>query len=387
MARGPILPVAGLALLCLPATAQLIAAHSPHTNLTDKLWYVDVVTDERVPLTTASHSAVAVDDAAGVVWLAFMDELRRWTYGSPNPPVVVGSVRTAAGVPVPILGLASVGGRLFATTSPLGSTIHEIDPVSLVATPVTTTPAIGAYGALAFHAADGMFYAADFVGSTSFLYRLDLLGGGAATQLTLPSVGPAGMDLDGLAAHAGLLYLVPDDTTPIRIVDLASGQLVGELTSPFPTAGFLGGAEWASGLVPPPGPRFYCQPKATTAFLSGFLTYDGDASASAGQGFLLIATQLAPNLSVASQVVWFAYSVQGPASVPFSGGTLCLAPPIARLAGPAQGGASRIDFNTFIASGGDPALVAGAQVWAQAFSRSSTGELFMTQGLTTVIAP
>lgn len=370
------------------ASAQLVAVRYGAPPLTQELWYVDVATDERIPLTPAVAHAVAVDDAAGAIWLCNEDVLSRWTYGSPNPPAVLGTVTLAGGGAVGVGGLASGAGRLFALDGM--SRVVEIDTATLVAVPVATQPALtGSLEGLAFHAQDGMFYAANYKILDSTLYRLDLLGAGTATELTLPVIAPFGMDLGGLAAHAGRLYLVPDDHSPVRIVDLATGQLAGELTSPFPGDGLLSGAEWAPSLVPPAGPRLYCTPKASSSVLTGFLTFDGDASASAGSGFALIATQLSAN-----QIVWFAYSTQGAAATPFAGGTLCLAPPIARLAGPVLPvtlGASRIDFNAHIASGADPALAAGAQVWVQALSRNPSlpaGEqISMSQGLTTVIQP
>jgi hypothetical protein len=69
------------------------------------------------------------------------------------------------------------------------------------------------------------------------------------------------------------------------------------------------------------------------------------------------------------------YSTSGPASAPFFGGTLCAHSPLKRTpvqnsgGTPPCGGGCAYDFNQRIASGVDPALVAGQTVWAQWYTR------------------
>jgi hypothetical protein len=75
----------------------------------------------------------------------------------------------------------------------------------------------------------------------------------------------------------------------------------------------------------------------------------------------------------------FFYSTRGPLNLPFLNGKLCVAPPIHRLpasstggsmpSGSACNGALAIDFNTWIASGADPRLVAGQEVYVQVWFR------------------
>jgi Tol biopolymer transport system component len=72
------------------------------------------------------------------------------------------------------------------------------------------------------------------------------------------------------------------------------------------------------------------------------------------------------------------YSTSGSAAVPFLGGTLCLQQPVRRTSTQTSGGSNSggdcsgsyaFDFNAWTATGVDPALTAGASVWAQFWSR------------------
>jgi len=89
------------------------------------------------------------------------------------------------------------------------------------------------------------------------------------------------------------------------------------------------------------------------------------------------------------------YSIHGPGGGPFQGGFLCATPPTKRTplstsssaGAPPCTGLYAFDLNARIASGIDPTLVAGQQVWAQYWTRnggvaSGTG---LTNGLTFTI--
>jgi hypothetical protein len=90
-----------------------------------------------------------------------------------------------------------------------------------------------------------------------------------------------------------------------------------------------------------------------------------------------------------------AYSKTGPAAIPFQGGIWCSVGPFVRTPVRYSGGNAGcsgslgIDFNAWAASGADPALVAGAQFWAQWWYRdpaspSATG---LTDALTATLCP
>jgi hypothetical protein len=72
----------------------------------------------------------------------------------------------------------------------------------------------------------------------------------------------------------------------------------------------------------------------------------------------------------------FVHSTSGAAAQPFHGGTLCLQLPVRRHPSRNSGGTPGLcdgvlseDLNTYIASGVDPELVAGATICIQAWSR------------------
>jgi hypothetical protein len=114
----------------------------------------------------------------------------------------------------------------------------------------------------------------------------------------------------------------------------------------------------------------YCTAKANSAGCTPTIAARGNPSASAGSGFTIGTTNVLDNV-----FGLYFYSKSGSSILPFQGGTLCAQPPLVRTglqdsggAGPC-GGSFSIDFNTYVASGKDPALIAGQRVWAQTWSR------------------
>jgi hypothetical protein len=114
----------------------------------------------------------------------------------------------------------------------------------------------------------------------------------------------------------------------------------------------------------------YCTPKTTASGCVPALSTSGAPSASAGSGFDVGATQVLPGM-----FGLLFYGTSGAAATPFQGGLLCVQPPLTRTgvqiaggAGPC-GGTYSLDFNAYVATGFDPALVAGAIVCAQYWFR------------------
>lgn len=140
-------------------------------------------------------------------------------------------------------------------------------------------------------------------------------------------------------------------------------------------------------------PATYCTAKVNSLGCTPAVGFSGRASASAGSGFVINASQVLNN----KNGLLF-YSKAGPGGGPFSGGTLCASAPLRRTPPSASGGNPppndcsgqlAVDFNTWIASGADPALIAGQQVWTQWYYRDPNASFSsgLSNGLTAVIGP
>jgi hypothetical protein len=116
----------------------------------------------------------------------------------------------------------------------------------------------------------------------------------------------------------------------------------------------------------------YCTAKVNSQGCLTAIGYAGTPSASSSAPFDITASLIRPNV-----VGLLIYGTNGPAALPFQGGTLCIAPPVVRSAAQHAGGSGSTpcsgsfteDFNARIQSGVDPKLVAGQQVQAQYWSR------------------
>ena len=135
-----------------------------------------------------------------------------------------------------------------------------------------------------------------------------------------------------------------------------------------------------------PTPEVYCTSKTTSAGCVPTLTLSGAPDVNSGSGFTLSAASV-PNQK--SGLLF--YSLLGRQSVPFGGGFLCVVPPLRRTSALQSGGSATgndctgsllFDFNTFVASGLDPALVAGTTVDAQFWFRDPGFPVPQNTGLT-----
>lgn len=144
-----------------------------------------------------------------------------------------------------------------------------------------------------------------------------------------------------------------------------------------------------------PTPEVYGAAKTNSAGCTPTLTLSGSPSASAGSGFSVAAAQI-----LNQKNGLFFYSLQGRQSVPFGGGHLLVTPPLRRSGllnsgGSASGvdcsGSFNFDFNAWVASGVDTALVAGATVDAQFWYRDPgflpPNAIGLTQGAHFGLAP
>jgi hypothetical protein len=112
----------------------------------------------------------------------------------------------------------------------------------------------------------------------------------------------------------------------------------------------------------------YCTAKVTSGGCLPAITATGQPTPVGG--FVVRVEQVEPNA-----LGMLLYSTSGAAAAPFQGGTLCLLPPVQRLTQHDSGGAAPCtgllaqDFSAWLASGADPALASGQQVWLQGWFR------------------
>ncbi len=163
------------------------------------------------------------------------------------------------------------------------------------------------------------------------------------------------------------------------------GKTIAGIAGALPFGPFDG---WIATL--PDVAKTYCTAQINSDGCAPAIGFAGTPSASFGSGFHVTASQL-----VAGQNGILFYSTTGPANTPFLGGVLCAQQPLTRLpiqnsggAG-ACGGAFDFDFNAWVPLSADPALVGGATVWAQCWSRdpASASTTNLTDALEFVLWP
>jgi hypothetical protein len=118
-------------------------------------------------------------------------------------------------------------------------------------------------------------------------------------------------------------------------------------------------------------PVVYCTAKTNSLGCTPAIAISSAPSASAGSG-----CTLSVGNALGKKSGLFFHSTNGAASTAFHGAFLCVQTPLVRHAIANSGGTNGAcdgvfteDLNAYIASGADPALVAGAHVWLQHWSR------------------
>jgi hypothetical protein len=160
-----------------------------------------------------------------------------------------------------------------------------------------------------------------------------------------------------------------------------SGQSASPVDFPYELEGNTG----CTGSV-----SVYCTSKVNSAGCTPSIGSTGSPSATAGSGFVVSTTNELDN-----KFGLYFYSKTGPNSSAFQGGFLCGMPPLTRTSilnsggTPPCNGMYSIDFNSYIASGKDPALVSGQSVWLQTWSRdpASPSTTNLSNAITFTICP
>jgi Tol biopolymer transport system component len=188
------------------------------------------------------------------------------------------------------------------------------------------------------------------------------------------------------ANHYSYRCSMSDDGRVVAFLSQASNLVPG--TIPGPTRAFV--------RIADPTPGFaYCWPsKESPAGCLPAFSAQGASSASAGAGHTI---EVAGTLN--AEIGLLVYSSVASDNVPFGSGFLCVGSPLVRLGAQATGGAPpptvdcsgalALDFNAWIAGGQDGALVPGAAVYLQSWTRdptSPTGAL-LSDALAFLIGP
>jgi hypothetical protein len=150
----------------------------------------------------------------------------------------------------------------------------------------------------------------------------------------------------------------------------------------------------ASAYRAAPAPLRYCTHKTSSVGCAPRVDTFGAPSLS-GPGTFELSAASVHNATVG----FFFYGVAGATSLPFAGGTLCVAAPVRRTAVVSTTGAppppvnctgsTRHDFGTWMRSGADPNLRAGVEVFAQFWfsDPASLGGAGLTDAVRFVICP
>lgn len=244
---------AALAAASLPAAAQLIVGNDQGGSAT--IYNINVATGVASALYTgtgpdAKPWGMAFDVANNTLYWNNGSSLYSSPLASTLTPSLLGSL-TFGGATTNFVGLSFANGLLYGTRNITTEAVYTIDPVSLAATQVYAYPSTYDFGGLDHDAATGRLYGLSDAGGAG-LYEIDT----AAASVTLRAPYPAGeSDIDGLAVYNGRAYYVSDgpNTTQANfyVFDIASGQQVGTLPSPFTGSGTFSAATFAAPVPEP----------------------------------------------------------------------------------------------------------------------------------------
>jgi hypothetical protein len=190
----------------------------------------------------------------------------------------------------------------------------------------------------------------------------------------VPSLAPGTYFVDISLTGSGGAYgtwtnvTVPWDSTDNGRIFILNGWVLtfsGQGGAPVDFPYELEGTSGCTGSV-----AVYCTAKVNSMGCTPSIGSTGTPSASAGSGFVVQTTNVLDN-----KVGIAFYSKSGSNNAPFRGGILCAQQPLARTPPQSSGGSPAsctgiytLDFNAYVASGADPALVAGQAVWLQTWA-------------------
>lgn len=212
----------------------------------------------------------------------------------------------------------------------------------------------------------------------------------------------AGQPVNTAIANAGPFDSDADPTASSNLVEITANTQPGWTPGAHNTEYFDNGST-TTNLNPPAGIQgtldpacsgsiaTYCTGKVNSLGCTPAISMTGAPSATAGTGCTLSTVNVIGNKNGL-----FFHSTTGSLGAPFHGGFLCVKSPTKRHATQNSGGTGGTcngvfneDFNAYIAAGTDPALVAGAPVWIQNWSRdpASASTDSLSNAVTAVLCP
>lgn len=362
----------------LPATAQLVLGDNGIGGGT-KAWFVDLNglhgPSYRPLWSQVEVTGLAADDANGVLYVAsFSPGLYRWAYGSPNEPTLVGTfIDSVTGSTLFAPSLTFAHGTLYAEADINGDKIFTVDVQTGICTPILALPSTTNWfiTAFAFNPTDGLFYVSNEHNfGVRGVHSVDLLGTGAVQHVT-PFPG-GNFKMRGLSSEPGALYLHSDGVhNDVYRYDLATGQFSSVMINPIIGSACCVGSTWAPGLAIS-GPEIYCTPKLNSQGCNPVIDTSGLPSMTSAHPFTIDTVRVLNNKP---GVFFYGFASN---TLPFQGGTLCVAPPIRRTSNQSSMGGSppddcsgrlTFDFNAYAQSGADPGIASGTTLFGQFWYR------------------
>jgi len=246
----------------------------------------------------------------------------------------------------------------------------------------TTGAIVASYGqGLGASMASGLGFAVTALGDLDGDGRPEFAGGVPGDE-PLPHFAPGAhaTRVWSLNQTAALIVLpVPSDPSDAFGMALASGDTNGDglrdllVAEPYDDLnGDTSGAVHVYTLVR--APTVYCDSQVNSLGCTPSISSTGSASATSASSFDVRATNVLNNVS---GLLYYSFA---PQSTPYYGGTLCVRQPLHRTNAQDSAGNTgtsdcsgtlAFDFNAYIQSGADPALIAGKEVFAQYWSRDA----------------
>ncbi len=231
--------------------SQLVVGNDQSGTAT--IYDVNPSTGVATPIYSASTSdakpwGMAYDSASNTLYWNNGSTLFSSPYGPALTPTNLGTMMFN-GATVNFVGLGFRNGKLVGTRNISTEAVYEIDPGSLTAVQTYVYPSTFDFGGLEVDPVTGKLYGLSDSGGAG-LYEID----DVAMTTSFRAPYPAGeTDIDGLAVYNGVAYYVTDgpNTTQANfyIYDVATGQSLGTVPSPFTGSGTFAAATY---VVPEP---------------------------------------------------------------------------------------------------------------------------------------